>query len=288
MICPYCGSPKVVRNGLSVSNIISRQRYKCMECERRFTEEDTIREEAPSILFFDIETLPIVAYTWGTWGVDITNDKIIKDWCVLAFSAKWLGDDRIVADILTPKEVATRNDKRLCQHVWKLLDDADLVVAQNGKRFDLPKMNGRFWKWRMGPTSSYRVVDTMEAAKKVFGLTYNSLDFFGEYLGAGRKLKTEFQLWADCDRGNKDALDRMTEYNQQDTLLLENVYNKMRPWIPGHPRLTAYEKVIGVCPVCLGEYETIGVYTAAQRQYSEHRCLNCHAVFHDTKPIKNG
>ena len=258
-----------------------------VKCKLTDMKNGDTENEFPAVLFLDIETLPIIAYTWGTWGVDITNDKIIKDWCVLSFAAKWLDDDRIITDILTPHEIPPRNDKRLCQHVWRLLDDADIVIAQNGRRFDLPKLNGRMWKHGMGPPASYKIVDTMDAAKRTFGLTYNSLDFLGEYLGAGRKLKTEFKLWADCDRVDKDALERMSEYNQQDVFLLEAVYNKMRPWIPAHPRMTVYDKVVGVCPVCFGEYKTIGLYTAAKKQYPEHRCLKCQAVWHDTKPVKD-
>ena len=267
------------KNGLSPAAV---------KCKITDMKNGDTEAEFPAVLFLDIETLPIIAYTWGTWGVDITNDKIIKDWCVLAFAAKWLDDPRIIADILIPKEVSARDDKRLCQHIWRLLDDADVVIAQNGKRFDLPKINGRLWKHGVGPPSSYKTVDTMEAAKKTFGLTYNSLDFLGEYLGAGRKLKTEFELWAKCDRGDKDALTRMTEYNQQDVFLLEEVYNKMRPWIPNHPRLTVYDKIAGVCPVCMdNNIKEIGLYTAAQRQYREFRCSSCASIWHNTKAEKS-
>lgn len=287
MRCPYCSSLDTHKKGFAFNLNNKRQRYKCNNCKHKFMEAE--EETPPAILFFDIETLPIVAYTWGTWGVDISNDKIIKDWCCLAFSAKWLDDNRIIADILTPKEVANRDDERLCKHVWKLLDDADIVVAQNGRRFDIPKMNGRFWKHGLGPPASYKIIDTMESAKKTFGLTYNSLDFLGEYLGAGRKLKIDFSLWEQCDQGHKDALKLMSEYNQQDVILLENVYNKMRPWIQNHPRLTLYDKVVGKCPVCLGgDYKKIGLYTAAQKQYAEYRCNSCGSVWHDTKAERNG
>ena len=258
-----------------------------VKCKLTDMKNGDTENEFPAVLFLDIETLPIIAYTFETWGANITKDKIIKDWCVLSFAAKWLDDSRMITDILTLREIPPRDDKRLCQHVWRLLDDADIVIAQNGRKFDIPKLNGRMWKHGMGPPSSYKIVDTMESAKKTFGLTYNSLDFLGEYRGAGRKLKTEFDLWIKCDNGDKDSLVRMAEYNQRDVFLLEAVYNKMRPWIQNHPRMTIYDKVIGVCPVCFGEYKTIGVYTAAQKQYAEHRCLKCGAIFHDTKPIKS-
>jgi hypothetical protein len=171
--------------------------------------------------------------------------------------------------------------------MWKLFDDADIIIAQNGKKFDIPKMNTRFWKYGMPRPSSYKIIDTLDAARRAFGMTYNSLDYLGEYLGAGRKLKTEFDLWIKCDNGDKESLEKMQEYNENDVILLEEVYLKMRGWMPNHPKFTAYEKVEGVCPVCFdSNIKNIGLYTAVVKQYQEFRCSHCGSVWHNTKPEK--
>jgi hypothetical protein len=47
---------------------------------------------APRILFFDIETAPITGYTWGTY--EQTVIKVLQDWFVLSYAAKFMGDDR--------------------------------------------------------------------------------------------------------------------------------------------------------------------------------------------------
>ena len=64
--------------------------------------------EAPKILYFDIETLPIIAYTWRTWDVTIHNEQIIKDWCVLSWAAQWEGGE-VFGDVLTPSEAVGRS-----------------------------------------------------------------------------------------------------------------------------------------------------------------------------------
>jgi hypothetical protein len=192
----------------------------------------------------------------------------------------------MITDCLTPSEAVKRNDKRICQSLWKLFDDADIVIAQNGRKFDIPKMNTRWWKHKLTPPSSYKIIDTLDAARRAFGMTYNSLDYLGTYLGIGSKKKTEFQLWTDCDKGDKQSLDYMQEYNENDVTLLENVYLNMRGWIPNHPKFTTYEKVKDVCPVCFGDIKNIGLYTANVRQYKEFRCQQCGAVFHNTKAEK--
>jgi hypothetical protein len=240
--------------------------------------------DAPAVLVMDIETLPIVAYTWGAWDQNINMEQIIKDWVILGWSGKWLDDDKIISDILTPKEAVNRDDGRIVKNLWKLLDDADIVIAHNGKAFDLPRSNTRFLYHKMGPPSSYKVIDTLIAARSAFGLTYNRLDYVAKYLGAQRKKETDFQLWIDCDHGDKEALQRMQNYNIGDVETLEQVYLKIRSYIPNHPRLTSYDRVKGRCPVCLSDYTLIGTYQAPIKQYPEYRCNSCGAVFHSTKP----
>jgi hypothetical protein len=265
---------------------LSPAAVKCKITDLRY-EETELAELFPAVLFLDIETLPIKAYTWNTWDVNINKEQIIADWSVLCWAAKWYDDPRMITGCLTPKEAQARDDKRICQSMWKLMDDADVIIAQNGKRFDIPKLNTRFWKWHIPQPSSYKLIDTLDAARRAFGMTYNSLDYLGEFLGAGRKLRTEFQLWVDCDLGNKEALARMQEYNENDVTLLEEVYNKMRGWIPNHPKFTAYERVKDVCPVCFSDdIKHIGLYTAAVNQYKEFRCGSCGALWHNTKAEK--
>ena len=94
--------------------------------------------KAPKVLFFDIETAPILAYSWGIWDQNIGLNQIKEDWFILSWSAKWLGDDKIMyMDQRNARRV--NNDKKLLKAVWKLLDDADIVVTQNGKSFDQKK-----------------------------------------------------------------------------------------------------------------------------------------------------
>lgn len=237
------------------------------------------------ILVFDIETLPILAYTWGAYDQNLQIDGIVRDWCVLAWSAKWLGSDKIISDVLSIKEALTRNDKRLVEDCWKLLDAADIVITHNGRAFDIKKINTRFMYNELLPPSSYRTIDTYQAAKAVFGMTFNKQDYIAKYLGMQRKLQTEFQLWVDCDNGKKKALKQMREYNENDVEMLENIYMRIRPWIPSHPDLSTIANDDG-CPICMGKYTKIGIYYTQRRRYNEYRCSSCGSIFHDTKSLR--
>lgn len=239
------------------------------------------------VLVLDVETLPIVTYTWGVWNQNIYPNQIIKDWCILSYSAKWLGDDRIISDVLTPREAIMRDDKRLVSNFWKLLNEANVTISHNGKRFDLRKLNARFWKNGLHKPSFYKIIDTLTVARSVFGLTYNKLDFIAKFVGADDKLETNFALWASCDRGEREALAEMKAYNEQDIFTLEEIYMNMREWIPNHPDLGIYQKLENVCPVCLhSTYKQVGLYTSSKQLFAEYRCDNCGSVWHNSKSIK--
>ena len=117
-------------------------------------EVDTIRRylsytkevpKAPKILIFDIETMFMTVSVWGiSFKQRIPADNIIEDWNALSWSAKWLFDSEIMSDVLTSEEAIARDDSRILKSIWKLLDESDIVIAHNGDKFDLRKLNARF------------------------------------------------------------------------------------------------------------------------------------------------
>ena len=188
------------------------------------------------ILLFDIETSPILAYVWDIWDQNIALNQIVEDWSVLSWSAKWLGDPpskTMYEDQRNAKNV--RDDRKLLKRIWELLDEADVVITQNGRRFDSKKLNARFIQNGMQPPSSYRHIDTLVISKKVFAFTSNKLEYLSNNLATRfKKLKTKqfpgFLLWSECLKKNKAAFKEMEAYNQMDVLALEEVYMRLAPW----------------------------------------------------------
>lgn len=192
--------------------------------------------KSPKVLLMDIETKPILAYVWGLWENNVSLNQIHTDWSVLSWSAKWLGDsvDKIMySDQRKAKNID--NDKRILKQIWKLLDKADIVIAQNGKAFDHKKLNARFILNGMQPPSTYKIIDTMLIAKKHFAFTSNKLEYMSEQLCTKyTKLKSKkfpgFDMWLQCIAGNGAAWKEMEKYNKHDVLALEELYNKLIPW----------------------------------------------------------
>ncbi|MGU9537308.1 hypothetical protein, partial [Proteus mirabilis] len=65
-------------------------------------------------------------------------DQIAEDWSILSYSVKWYDSDDVMYSDVTEK---TEDD--LLQELHDLLDEADFVIAHNGRRFDLKKIRAR-------------------------------------------------------------------------------------------------------------------------------------------------
>jgi hypothetical protein len=234
------------------------------------------------VLLLDIETTPIWSYTWDVWKQNVNPCQIIRPWNILSWAAKWLFDPEMHSDVLTPSEAKAGDDKRISATLWEYIDAADVIVAHNGIKFDLPKINTRFLLHGLKPPAPYQTIDTCLVARKKFGFEHNKLDYLAERLGLPRKIDTEFQLWIDCMMGHSEALLEMITYNKQDVLILEEVYVAMRSWIPVHPNMGLFvtaEQGQLICPVC-GNVKTeyVGYYSTPVNQYKAFRCQDCGAI----------
>lgn len=245
----------------------------------------------PKILIFDIETAPMKTYVWKMWKENISIDQLINDWFVICWSAKWLYSNEVMGDCITSKEILQENDERIVKTLWKLFDDADIVIAHNALQFDVPKMNARFVKYGLNPPSPYKVIDTLQVAKQQFRFSSNKLDALAVYFGYPRKLDTDFELWKLCLEGKQSALDYMFKYNKYDVQLLEEVYLKLLPWIKNHPNINNY--IMSDMPICsnCGHDEVILMpnkyYYTQINKYPIYRCKKCGAISRGRKSINN-
>jgi uncharacterized protein YprB with RNaseH-like and TPR domain len=230
--------------------------------------------KTPRIVTLDIETSPIESYHWGLWDQNINLDQIQTEWTILSFSAKWLDENNVIYKDTGGKGISkVRDDKFLLQKLWEILDEADIVIAQNGQAFDLKKINARMLMHGLGPYSPIKVIDTLLVAKRTFGFTSNKLAWMSEHLTKTKKDKHKlfpgFELWEECLKDNPKAWKEMKKYNNIDVVATEQLYIKMRPWIENHPNLAVYaESHSEMCPKCgscaiqkRGKYYTqLGVY----------------------------
>lgn len=239
----------------------------------------------PKILALDIETAPILGFVWDLWDQNVGINQIHYDWYVLSWAAKWIGDKKV----LQQDQRHTKNiedDSRILRDMWELLNEADVVVTQNGKSFDIKKLNARFVIHGMKPPSSFKHIDTRLLAKKHFGFTSNSLEYMSGKLNVKyKKLKHKrfpgFELWRECLRGNREAWVEMAKYNIHDVLALEELYTKIIPWdnsvnfnvYTDHPICTCGSK----------DFKLNGFMYSSTGRFQRYSCKQCGSEFRSTK-----
>jgi DNA polymerase III epsilon subunit-like protein len=169
------------------------------------------------------------------------------------------------------------NDKALVTELWKLMDEADIILGHNGDQFDIKKSNARFLAHGLTPPTPYKTVDTKKVAKKYFGFASNKLDELCRQLGIGRKKEHEgWPLWKGCYEGDMKAWKRMLAYNVQDVELLDQLYLKLRPWMDNHPNLNLIRGTTHSCPAC-GSFNNHrrGHYLTSTNLIQRYKCNSC-------------
>lgn len=275
--CPECGSKKTFWK--------EDKRIYCRECKRRYSIKETKNDYpiTPSVLLLDIETAPATATVWGFWNQNIHLEQVISDWYCISWAAKWLNKDNVMGDVLKPKEAIIQDDKRIMKSIYNLIQKADIVIAHNADRFDIPKLKLRFLAHGFAPPHPFQIIDTLKVWKREFGSNSNKLDFInGFVLNLPRKIETGgMELWRKCMLGDSEALNKMLEYNKNDVYILEKNYLAVRGWVHSHPNLSLY-KSSTVCTNCgssnIKEEKNVFYWTSVSK-FQVYRCLDCQTPF---------
>lgn len=229
------------------------------------------KQDGPKILFFDIETAPLKAHLWSMWQQGVGLNQIESDWYMLSFCCKWAHSDEVFY-FDQRDEPDVEDDYELVLKLWHFLNEADVVIGQNSKRFDTKKANARFILNGLPKPSAYRQIDTMEIAKRQFGFTSNRLEYMTdklctEYKKSKHKKFHGHELWSECLKGNMEAWQEMEEYNRLDVLSLEELYNVLSSWDNTLPNFDVY--VDGVLD--MDEWEEIGYHYTNLGKYKKYR-----------------
>lgn len=238
--------------------------------------------KGPKVLLLDIETAPILGYVWQLFDQNVALNQINADWFILSWSAKWLdapASETMYQDQSKAKDI--EDDTKILQALWHLLDEADIIVTQNGKKFDQKKIFARFVMQGLKPPSSFRHIDTLLIAKKHFAFTSNKLEFMSDKLNKKyKKLKHAkfggFELWKECLAGNPKAWAEMKKYNKYDVLALEELYKTLLPWSDTAPDFNVYsDNLEHVCRCGSTEHKLQGFAYTNSGKYQRYKCKSC-------------
>lgn len=248
--------------------------------------------QKPRVLFYDIETSPLICYTWTEW-IDGQVIEVIQDYQILTIAWKWLGEKKIHCigqDDFPDYKPGQISDKSLLKAFKKVLDEADVIVAHNGDRFDVKKLNARMIINGMQPYSPVKQYDTKKAAKRIGGFTSNRLGRLAKDLNVAAKGDPGgFTTWKSCLAGDPKAWAKMKKYNKQDIPPLEDLYIKLSPWDKQSPSLNIIADRPAACPNCLSNHIQARGYTTPTKTGRKRRyvCMACGKWLQGRKTVKS-
>jgi DNA polymerase elongation subunit (family B) len=254
-------SPKTVLSRMKIANI-TRTEGILQKTEIQL----------PKILFLDIETAPNTATVWDIWNQNIAISQLLESSYVMCWSAKWKHDNKVMFD-----SVEKSGKEGVVRSIWELLDQADIVIHYNGRKFDIPTLKKEFLLLKLPPPSPYKQVDLYQTVRKEFRFVSNKLDYILKQLGYSGKIKTTHELWLKCMNHDPAAWKKMELYNRGDTEKLSKVYKRLLPWIKNHPNYGLFsDPSRPVCSNC-GSHKVYsrGLYLSKTLTYKRYACKSC-------------
>jgi len=242
----------------------------------------------PKILFFDLETSPMLAYTFSLWKTTIGIGQIKQGPRVICWSAKWYGKKNKV------KFMSEYHDDYISMLVGirDLLDEADVVVGYNSDNFDVRWMNEQFLSNNIELPSPFAKVDLYKLNKKHLYTPSGKLDYLSFDLLGENKLPTNFSLWLHCidpdvdPKLKADAWKRMKMYAMRDSALLEPLFDIFRPFISSL-NYGLYSGKQFVCTHCgSSNLNARGFAFTTAGKYQRYVCKDCGSWSKDPKRIE--
>ena len=234
------------------------------------------------ILYIDIETSPNLAHVWDLWNQNIGLNQLMETGQMLCFSAIW---DHFPK---RPQFYSEWDDgfQEMVRAAWALLDEADVVVHYNGRRFDVPWLQRCFVELGLPPPSPYRQVDLYTVVRSEFRFPSNKLLYVSQRLLGTTKVKHEgHTLWVKVMAGDPAARKLFKKYCVQDTKLLIPLHARLLPWIKSYPSHASQEGE-WVCPKCGSDSLAREGYAYTQMgKFQRYSCMGCGSWSRDNKRI---
>lgn len=238
--------------------------------------------KALKVLVWDIETAPGTAYYWRPKVQFIPHHMVINPPFMICWSAKWLGEKKVMSDYARPEEIANRDDARICVTLANLIRQADVVVAHNGDAFDEPFLRGRLYANNLEPLGPVDSIDTKKMAAKDFDLSHNNLDAIAKLRNLDTKDKTDFSWWTDILAGSVTRMQDMVRYNKKDVVILEEIFESMRPHVTRLKRLYDIAEGVAACQHCGSiNVQKRGIKKARTHasNFQQYQCQECMRYF---------
>jgi uncharacterized protein YprB with RNaseH-like and TPR domain len=179
-------------------------------------------------------------------------------------------------------------EKKLLKDVSAKLLTADVWLYHFGMYYDLPFINTRLLYHNLPILPpNFSAIDTWKISRNRLKLRNNRLITISEFMGTeDEKNAIKPEQWIRALGGHSPSMDYIVEHCRRDVLVLEEVYNRLRPLVLDHPNRGLVDGR-GGCSVC-GEakLQKRGFHITRTRKYQRYQCLSCGAWSKSVKPLE--
>lgn len=139
-------------------------------------------------------------------------------------------------DELNPKDWkrgVRGNDREIVKQANEVIRNHDIIVAHNGRFFDIPFLRTRAIVHRLAPLHDMVIVDPVRVARSKLRFQRNSLQRILDTLHIGeKKTPLDLSVWMDVlHNGNQAGMNEIVEHCEADVRALSAMLPTVRPFI---------------------------------------------------------
>lgn len=183
------------------------------------------------ILAIDIETMPALVWTYDLFRPFISHKQIVEPSRINCFSYQWYGQKKVGF-------VSEFHDTRegMIDKLWELLDECDVVLGYNTRRFDYPWILGELMAEGKTKPSPVKHIDLYQVTKQNTRFLSRKLDYVSERLLGDKKIDVNTMTLAiECASDDPDvsakAWAKMKRYSVKDTALMFPLFERVKSYV---------------------------------------------------------
>lgn len=241
----------------------------------------------PKVLFYDLESTPLLAYIWQPGEQYVGHSQLHKDrnmWDIICITYCYNdGKPAKHLDFDYDKQDSTE----MIKEFDRLAAKADIVIGKNNKRFDDKMINAirMFKDLPCDPSWMKYTGDLERQMRKYFRLPSQSLDYISHKLGLGGKIKMQISDWIDIIEKNPNGLkafNKMIKYGKKDITDTRAIWNYLEAHcepIFNMAALNDQGTAVLRCRHCASpKLHKDGFKTTTSARYQIYKCNDCSRV----------
>lgn len=167
----------------------------------------------------DLETSPSKFYGWMTGEQYVNYKNLVQKTETKIITAQWMDSLSGHPEYIKwqfDKSSMLGDDSRVVRKIVEVINEADIIIGQNIRSFDLKVLQNRARQLRLPAVDVDFNFDTTVHSRASFRQMSHSLDYRSQQYGLGGKIKMEMEDWIDILEGRRTPEHKMVPYGLKD------------------------------------------------------------------------